>query len=245
MTKTTKNEKEDVNYDDDDTEDVSYDVPSLDFLDFKPRYPTIDPKTKCHDGTKWGNWILDRELSTRDIVDLQKKCMEKKKLDFNTSVNIESEEYGDVSDKSFTPNVLSDPKSNECELQLALEFPKLNHYCRNDDHDMSALNLHEMTKTFCDSGKYAMKCLNANDFKPRKINVSCSEDNKGMFFCTDGTISCTPCAFDRLDLERKLHQGFLKSFCDNNKHTGDCRSKGLNSETGKAYNRGFLHTGFQ
>lgn len=225
-------------------DDIVYDVPNLDFFDINPRYPTIDPKTICHDRSKWGNWVLDRNLTTQNVVKLQKECMERKESYLMGPVEIDSEEYTGVSDEEFSTQTLTDPSSRDCELQLALEFPKINHYCRKDNTSMSALNLNEMTDTFCETGKYTMQCINPNNFQPRQINASCNEENRKMFFCTDGTVSCTPCAFDRLELERNLHQGFLTDFCENNKHTADCRSKGLNSETGKAYNRGFLHTGF-
>jgi len=238
-------------------QEQAYDVPSYDILDYRPRFPTITPKTKCDNKNEWGTWILDRESSTKDIVQLQKECVNATK---NPNVDTESElaiETGNITNSENTDFETKDftkPRSKQCELQLAKEFPKLQHYCRNNDNDMSRLNLQDMTSRFCTSGVYPMKCIKPSNFRPRKINVSCRPDStdedgnnvyKGMFLCTNGMVSCEPCAFDRLELERNLHTGFLRNFCNYNKHTGDCRRKGINSETGQAYNRGFLYNGFR
>lgn len=219
----------------------TYDVPRLVQFNHSPRFPTITPKTVCDDKSKWGTWILERNLDTKDIVRKQKECVnapKEKPEQKDPGVKIENPGYTeiDVIETTLQPHT---PSSINCELRMALEFPKFKHYCR--DNDLNTLNLNDMTNAFCTTGNYSMKCINPDTFTPQQKNISCdneANENKGMFYCSDGTVSCKPCSFDRLALERRLHQGFLNDFC-NSSHGSECRTRGINSDTRDVYNRGF------
>jgi hypothetical protein len=211
---------------------------------FPPPYPTLTAKTVCKDASKYGTWIIDRDSDVQTILKKQQQCIEAEKdniefvpekLNFPESKNVKSEPIKTI---NYDVNDIVD---TSCENNVITEFPKISHYCRQADKAFSPLNVRDLSKKVCGNEKVTLSCINPKHFNENNRTFSflnCgSTDSKGIYLCDDGQLSCEPCSFNHIDFERKIHNGFLNRHCKK-QHGEDCKSKGLNKDKNKVYNRG-------
>jgi len=230
---------------------------SFDSQNFSPQpfdFPTLKPRTKCENPDKPGTWVFvddekNDDENLKDDIDLEKirqnrqNCI-KEYPDFTQEVH-----------QSALPNMtlamdevrgfqeVIDPST--CVQNLAHEFPKLAKYCRLKNEN-KPIDFEDLTKTFCFTGQYpTLSCVDPTNFKQKDHDISCSDtssiDNKmieniGLYFCDDASIKCSPCKFDHLYFENKLHFGFLNRICESGQI--DCLNEGINRDYNLIFNRG-------
>lgn len=214
-----------------------------------PEYPTILPKTICNDDNDWGSWRINRDLETHEIQEKQKQCRDNRDDLISQVINTikvpsvpiipgrdvkegeEGEERTGLSEES--------PKKFTCMTNLEREYAKINHYCR--DKNKNPLDFTSLAESVCENGSYDLLCADHESFDLKERKGSCPLNDEGvypgLYMCYEG-VSCTPCRFKRLEMERRLHQGFLKNHCDNLLGDEECAEYGYNREKELSYQRG-------
>lgn len=221
-------------------------------MKLEPTFPTIIPLTKCSQPAQYGTWTIDRDTDMRDLLLEQQRCLKKEndnKLEISNTishsnnlildpqrVHVHKQIIEDVVNKSNAVQK-AHSENEQCKTNIISNYSLIRHYCKNlDGTELDVMNLMQG----CQTGIFNLHCADPNAFDGKTHALKCGGKPQGIYMCTDGTVSCTPCAFDRLGFEQALHQGFLERHCNGiDGDTDACKKFGFNDEA--IYNQGMEH----
>jgi hypothetical protein len=181
---------------------------------YPPEYPTLDPVSSCENR----KWVFASNQENIDVV--QSNCMDL----INQNVG-----NGQLNDIDFGFPVSGNPNFGEYSFELqqmlnsgsatpkclesaAKGFPYINTYCKKKDGQL--ISPYDLQEICTKGGKVDdFICVNPDNYLYREQTLPAVQD-PGLYLCSkDGKLSHNACPFNKLEMERKLDQGFRNTYC--------------------------------